>query len=391
MSSVLASFQSSIFLILILLFKYFDIINWKILVGSLLIIFNLDLLNDIAYTILLNILENSIANINGSVMFLLNLALIFFEMFVVFKWKDTFYNYLNNKNSNIFLSLLIYLYFIDILIGFIYSKSTNVPPVSIFLSITLVVQVIFVVGAYYELLKIQKSILDKKQQEELQRELQQQKVYTDTLEKDEDNLRKFRHDYKNILTAIKYSIQKGNYEKAIADLNEYTEENLDNEALLKYKDVNHIKIEYVKSLLVAKVSQMANEGIQYDFECREDIVELPSGIKELDLIRIMGIAIDNAIEESQKIITETGDKSQAQIQMMMYSSDDIGLEFEIKNKIKSTGVSISQMKEANYTTKKDHAGLGLANIEEIKQRYPALDISYTIEDGYFDFYLVVEE
>lgn len=390
MNSVLASFQSSIFLILILLFKFSDIVNWKIVVGSLLIVFNLDLLNDILYTIFINILKNNVVNINGLVIFLLNLALIFVELVVVFKCKDTFYNFLNSKNSNIFLSLLIYLYFIGMLIGFIYSKSTRVPPVSKFLLVTLIVQAIFAIGMYYELLRIQKTILKRRQQEELQKDLEQQKNYTETLEKDEDNLRRFRHDYKNMLTAIKYSIQNGDYEKAVAELDKYTEENLDNDALLKYKDVNHVKIDYVKSLLVAKISKMANEDINYDFECREDIDKLPTGINELDLIRIMGIVIDNAIEESQKIISETKDNSQAKIQMMMYSSEDTGFEFEIRNKIKDSNINPVQMKKAGYSTKENHAGLGLANIDQIGQKYPAMDISYEIIDGYFDFYLVVE-
>lgn len=380
----LSVFLADIFVTLGLLFLYRTEMNIVLLLGSLIVIYYFDVLVDVTYSVIIGT-SNSVYIRSLSIILLVGL-----EFCIIFKYSSFFRKQLTGQNNRIFIWLISYLYIIEIAVGIIFGISKNIPPVSRFLSLTLIVQAIFAIGMYYELLRIQKTILKRHQQEELQKDLEQQKNYTETLEKDEDNLRRFRHDYKNILTAIKYSIQNGDYEKAVAELDKYTEENLDNDALLKYKDVNHVKIDYVKSLLVAKISKMANEDINYDFECREDIDELPTGINELDLIRIMGIVIDNAIEESQKIILETKDNSQAEIQMMMYSSEDTGFEFEIRNKIKDSSINPSQMKKAGYSTKENHAGLGLANIDQIGQKYPAMDISYEVIDGYFDFYLVVE-
>ncbi|MGQ5708406.1 sensor histidine kinase [Lactobacillus sp. PSON] len=283
-----------------------------------------------------------------------------------------------------------YLYFTGVGIGIIYSTNQNYLPVSVFLSIMLIIQTIFGIGFFYLLIRLQKNILNKQQQEKLQEELLQQKEYAEALEKEEDSLRRFRHDYKNMLTAVNYSVKMGNYDEAIAELDRYSEKNLDENALLKYKDVNHVKDEYVKSLLIAKISKMANDGIKYNFECRKDIPSLSEDIERLDLIRILGIAIDNAIEENEKILV-TSNKNDTDIQIMMNTSEDVKLEFEIRNKILTDDVSLAQMKKRGYTTKKDHEGVGLANIEQIKQKYPAMDISYSIEDGYFDFYMVIEE
>lgn len=379
-----------LFMIISLYIIFHHSVDIKLLLGTLVIIFYINLIFDIISSVISGLFSNLSFNIQLWINYILLAILYLIEYLIIIKYNLFFRKQLKSKNFNLFIWLIIYLYIVGAGIGIVYGATKNVPPVSKFLSVTLIVQAIFAIGMYYELLRIQKTILKKHQQEELQKDLEQQKNYTETLEKDEDNLRRFRHDYKNMLTAIKYSIQKGDYQKAVADLDKYTEENLDNDALLKYKDVNHVKIDYVKSLLVAKISKMANEDIKYDFECREDIDKLPAGINELDLIRIMGIVLDNAIEESQKIISETKDHSQAEIQMMMYSSEDTGFEFEVRNKIKDSSINPVQIKQAGYSTKKNHAGLGLANIDQIGQKYPAMDISYEVIDGYFDFYLVVE-
>ncbi|WEB33888.1 GHKL domain-containing protein [Lactobacillus crispatus] len=48
------------------------------------------------------------------------------------------------------------------------------------------------------------------------------------------------------------------------------------------------------------------------------------------------------------------------------------------------------MQQRGFTTKKDHKGLGLANIKEIESKYPDMSISYTIQDGWFDFYMTID-
>lgn len=49
---------------------------------------------------------------------------------------------------------------------------------------------------------------------------------------------------------------------------------------------------------------MYNLGIKYNFECRQEITKLPQNFDALDLVRIIGITCDNAIEES-KLLKKT--------------------------------------------------------------------------------------
>ncbi len=383
-SGALSTFLADMFVLLGLLLLYKNKLNINLLVGSLITVYFLDLMLDYINSIITS-LSNSLYVQDFS-----TIVLIALEYCLIFKYHSFFKEQLTNKNKKVFISLLIYLYIIETIIGIILGKSKVIPPVSKFLAETLLIQGGFAIVIYISLIRLQKNILNKQQQEKLQEELLQQKEYAETLEKEEDSLRRFRHDYKNMLTAVKYSVKKGNYDEAIAELDRYSEENLDKNALLKYKDVNHVKDEYVKSLLIAKISKMANDGIKYNFECRKDIPSLLEDIEKLDLIRILGITIDNAIEENEKILAASN-KNDTDIQIMMNTSEDVKLEFEIRNKILTDDISLAQMKKRGYTTKKDHDGVGLANIEQIKQKYPAMEISYSIEDGYFDFYMVIEE
>ena len=69
--------------------------------------------------------------------------------------------------------------------------------------------------------------------------------------------------------------------------------------------------------------------------------------------------------------------------------------FKIRKIESNIGVGSENRKEKGgkmsvYSTKKSHSGLGLANINSIKNKYENMTISYEVPEGYFDFYLVIE-
>lgn len=360
----------------------------KLIVGAFIFIFGVDLFFDVLTTIILDVLlQFKIQDIQ--LIDLISLVFLIPEFLVMFKYSSWIKRRLTNKTSKIFIWLIAYLYIIEVITGIVFNFSHSIPPVTIFMIGAALVQGIFATIAYRILTKTQQNILDEQKQNEIIKELEYQKNYAKVLEKDEDNLRRFKHDYKNILNSIKYSLQDHNYERALKDLDKYTEDNLDLTALSKFRDVNHIQLEYLKSLMIIKLSKMATIGIKYSFECENTIAELPKNISELDLIRVLGIAIDNSIEESQVILKNSTDNPN--IQIMLYTSHDIPFEFEVKNKVLNSKISTMQIKQPGFTTKKNHAGLGLSNIQKIVEKYPNINLSYNVQDGNFDFYLAIEE
>ena len=114
---------------------------------------------------------------------------------------------------------------------------------------------------------------------------------------------------------------------------------------------------------------------------------MPKNINEIDLVRIVGISCDNAIEESKVLIEQN---QEAHIEIMAYSNERGEFEYEIQNKRGDSEISIKQIQQNGYSTKKSHSGLGLANINSIKNKYENMTISYEVPEGYFDFYLVIE-
>ena len=320
----------------------------------------------------------------------MSIILLFVEAWIVKKYNKNIYSTLVGQNKKSFLYILCYIFLSSeiVLLIILLTKSYNA-----FYTVAMVLfalQIIFSIVAYHEIVSIQQELLNKQKQKEILDNQHQLEEYASYLEKSEDDLRAFRHDYKNILNSLKVSAQEGNVKEVIQKLDKYTETNLNSKALLKYKDVNHIYVKSIKSIIISKLTELYNLNIPYNFECRSNIHNLPDHVNELDLVRIIGITFDNAIEESKALVAEKHDIRSAEVQIMVYSDGPDEFEFEIRNKIQNKKISTSQIQQRGFTTKKDHKGLGLANIKEIEGKYPDMSISYTIQDGWFDFYMTID-
>lgn len=366
-------------------------INTYLILNSIIFVFNIEIVLDIVRSIFLGIIRYDLSK---EALMMLNSVLAFIScfliVFVMNKYSLQIRQHFIGNNKRITLWLNCYLYLVTIIISIVYTESTHIPPVSIFFISFLILQALFAIGIYNLMLIEQNQISRKRKQEEFIKNQHQLEEYTTYLEKSEDDLRAFRHDYKNILNSLKVSAQEGNVQEVIQKLDKYTETNLNSKALLKYKDVNHIYVKSIKSIIISKLTELYNLDIPYNFECRNNIRNLPDHVDELDLVRIIGITFDNAIEESKALIAEKHDIRSAEVQIMVYSDDPDEFEFEIRNKIQNKNISTSQIQQRGFTTKKDHKGLGLANIKEIESKYPDMSISYTIQDGWFDFYMTID-
>ncbi len=357
----------------------------EILFGSIILVCTLDLLVDIVSDMIAQVMSFTLIG-QLSLRFLLILMMI-----VAIKLGNgKIYNYLANQNNKIFVGILAYTYVSTVSISIIYIQSKSFTPLTLFFSLYILIQTIFAIFIYHEMTMVQEKLLNKKDQEKLKQQQHQLEEYASYLEKSEDDLRAFRHDYKNILNSLKVSAQEGNVQEVIQKLDKYTETNLNSKALLKYKDVNRIYVKSIKSIIISKLTELYNLNIPYNFECRSNIHNLPDHVNELDLVRIIGITFDNAIEESKALVAEKHDIRSAEVQIMVYSDGPDEFEFEIRNKIQNKKISTSQIQQRGFTTKKDHKGLGLANIKEIESKYPDMSISYTIQDGWFDFYMIID-
>ena len=353
-------------------------------VGSILIVGVLDSIIDILNSILMELLHiEDIIYLD----LLVQISIIILAVFIIETLYKFLYSYLMSENHNVFIGLLIYLYVSTTLTMIFYAQTKKVTSLSIFFTIFVLIQIVFAIATYVELINIQKHLLKKSQQDKLIKEQKQLQEYTRYLEESEDELRAFRHDYRNMFNSLKISAQEGDTKELIQKLDEYTKTNLNAKAFEKYRNVNHIKVKSLKSIIIAKLTEMYGSKIPYNFECRDDITKIPNNINELDLVRIIGISCDNAIEESKALLKQN---KKAHIEIMISSNEDGEFEYEIQNKRRDSEISLKQIQQRGYSTKKSHSGMGLANINSIKNKYENMTISYEIPKGYFDFYLVIE-
>ena len=199
--------------------------------------------------------------------------------------------------------------------------------------------------------------------------------YTNNLENLYMDMRKFRHDYINILSSISGFIEENNmielekyFSNTIYPLNKKMQSNNNKLVLLR-----NIKITEFKGLISSKLIKAQELGLNVDIDIMEEILSINMDI--IDLIRSIGILLDNAIEAS--ISTEEKDialgiiKKESSIIIVIMNSYD----GEIN--------SIAKLFKEGYSTKGKNRGLGLSNLKEMinKNRNVLLDTS--IEDGRF--------
>ena len=385
----------------IVIIVYFIVIkkqNVKIIFGATLVFELLDLVLGISTTIIeltipVYYLDAGLVMLIGEILFVI---LIQINHLIIQRL-------LTDSNSNIFIGLLLYIYLASSIIYFFVLKDDKLSEVLDLSLGLLVLQITFSIFIYLAGLHIKKSLLTKQEQKNQELELQlllskqraieienkQLQEYTCYLDKNEDKLRRFKHDYQNLLDGLRIGAQEDDVQAVINQLVEYSASHFNQKALRKYKGVNHIHDKNLKSIAIAKLTKLYDLKIDYSFGCDKDIYQIPRSVDVLDLIRIIGITFDNAIEESQKLINKTKQKNSARVDAMYYQEDG-DFEFEIRNRIVDRNIDTNNIQKKNYSTKNGHMGLGLSNVQKIVHKYEnSMLVKYSVQNGWFVFNLIV--
>lgn len=305
---------------------------------------------------------------------ILDVSLNIFEYIIL--TKMTIIEKLDDEYGLLYFYLILYIWISSMVIYYLTTYVFNIDAVSYIIAMVVVVsQLFFSLFVYSINKKIRQDKLSLQQINDL-------KIYTQQLESSQRSLRKFKHDYQNMLLSLKLSAKKSHDKELIDKLAEYSSKTLEDKVLWQFNDVDNVKDELLKSLFISKLNRIFQNNIQYSFECRIVIENLSNKYNSFDIVRILGIVYDNAIEES----LEFGDE--AKIDTMIYQENG-ELEIEIRNRYRDTDLTIQDMKKSGFTTKKNHDGLGLANIEELSQSYNDIFINYQIKDGWFTFLMVM--
>ena len=133
--------------------------------------------------------------------------------------------------------------------------------------------------------------------------LEQHKKYILALEKNNNEIRKFKHDFNNIILGLDGYINNDDFDKE--KLKKYfnsTIMNFNNNIELNdivIAKLNSIKVNSLKSLITNKVLVAQNNNIDVDINIQSEITDFYTD--EMQLSRILGILLDNAIEAALEV------------------------------------------------------------------------------------------
>lgn len=182
--------------------------------------------------------------------------------------------------------------------------------------------------------------------------------YTQKLERLYQNIRIFKHDYVNLIATMNCYIEEAD----IASLKQFFQEKiLPNSEILSSQDMligklSRIKVLELKGILYVKLMQAIEAGLQIQLEIEDDISTVY--MDSLDLCKITGIFLDNAIEAAR-------DTAALSLVIALIQTDNT-LMIHIENSTLPITKPLEHFPLNGFTTKdKTHSGIGLYEVNRI--------------------------
>lgn len=199
--------------------------------------------------------------------------------------------------------------------------------------------------------------------------------YTLRIESINNEMRKFRHDYVNILTTLSDYIR----EDDMPGLRKYFDEHIVpmkdklKTRSIKMNGIEKLKVREIKGLITTKIIQAQEKRIPSSIEFPDEIDRIDMNTVELS--RIIGIITDNAIEASENL--------EEPLINIAFIDNDESVTFIVMNKCSEDIPKIHELFEQGFSTKGDNRGLGLSTLKELTDSNENVLLETVIENGYF--------
>lgn len=209
--------------------------------------------------------------------------------------------------------------------------------------------------------------------------------YTDAIETQYTNMRKFKHDYQNILLSLNEFIE----EKDLEGLTHYFNEKIKSvsEKMIKQnfalENLSRIKVKEIKSILAMKLMMAQEKGIVVQLEIKEEIHHIP--MNTVNLVRMLGILLDNAIEA----LIDLDEKKDCPLIIGIWS-DEENLTILIQNTCCEQIPKLHELRQTGFSTKGENRGLGLSNLFEMAAEESNVWLDTSIEKNQFIQKIIIE-
>lgn len=198
--------------------------------------------------------------------------------------------------------------------------------------------------------------------------------YTAQLESHYQEIRRFKHDYMNLLATMTGYIQENDMEK----LKNYFELHImPSSRLLVNKDetiarLSNIKVLEIKGLLYTKLIQAMNLDLNVSLELSDEITNIEMNL--LILSRVLGIYLDNAMEAALPT-------PERYFHIAVIKKDN-KIIFHLENSTMQPPVSLARLAAPGFSTKENHSGLGLSTAQELLAAIPNVQTFMSYEEGH---------
>lgn len=197
-----------------------------------------------------------------------------------------------------------------------------------------------------------------------------QEYYKD-LENHYKEIQSFRHDFKNLLYGIEIYMQT----KDINGLRNYCEDLKNYSDIFEeitLKELNNIKVKSLKGFMYKKIKDAEKLNINIRVECTERLEVID--IEIIDLIRSLGIVIDNSIEAVKNL----KDNNSIDIGFIKFESSIL---IVVENYCIENNIDINEIFKYGFTTKKNGQGIGLNSLEKILIKYKNVNHEIKVLDN----------
>ncbi|KXV81891.1 histidine kinase [Streptococcus pneumoniae] len=191
--------------------------------------------------------------------------------------------------------------------------------------------------------------------------------YTDEIVGLYNEIRGFRHDYAGMLVSMQMAIDRI-YNEVLVKANHKLRSDK-----YTYFDLNNIEDSALRSLVAQSIVYARNNGVEFTLEVKDTITKLP--IELLDLVRIMSVLLNNAVEGSADSY-----KKQMEVAVIKMETETV---IVIQNSCKMTMTPSGDLFALGFSTKGRNRGVGLNNVKELLDKYNNIILETEMEGSTF--------
>ncbi|MEA0553737.1 GHKL domain-containing protein [Lysinibacillus irui] len=219
-----------------------------------------------------------------------------------------------------------------------------------------------------------------------EKELEEFKSYVASLEEINRDMRKFKHDYKNILTSMRHFIDSKNYSELETYFYRHILQTEKNEQVheMAFSMLNCLHIPSLKGLLTTKLIQAQTFQIPMYVEIVEDIDRI--ALDEIQLNRLCGILLDNALEASKNA-------TEPWIRLAIIRMDGAVLIVCVNtfSSNQSNELKVHKIFKEGFSTKGEERGLGLSILRQMVDASLKLRLNTKINGNLFIQELFIDD